>query len=279
MLELPLRDAGFVLPSWEELSAVVEAARERDAVVHFDGARLWESTTHFGRPLDEIADLADSVYVSFYKSLDGLGGAALAARRPSSTRRRPGGTATEADLPAVPHRAVGADRPGPGTAPAARVRGPRARGRRGAARGVRGGRGALGASTPSSRTPTSSRSGCRTTRRRHGGGDPAGRGDEDRPLPNPWDAKGPAWRSPRSTVRAAGPGVDRRGREGGGRGLRGAAAALTRPRTGAGERSVSGCQQCPSSRASAARIRPRPDPGPDGRSGPRGTAGGRAVRA
>jgi len=78
MLELPLRDAGFVLPSWEELTEVVAAARERDAVVHFDGARLWESTVHFGRPLDEIADLADSVYVSFYKSLDGFGGAALA---------------------------------------------------------------------------------------------------------------------------------------------------------------------------------------------------------
>ena len=78
MLELPLRDAGFALPSWEELSAVVDAAHERDAVVHFDGARLWESTTHFGRPLDEIVSLADSVYVSFYKSLDALGGAALA---------------------------------------------------------------------------------------------------------------------------------------------------------------------------------------------------------
>lgn len=81
MLELPLRDAGFVLPSWEELATTVEAARERDAVVHFDGARLWECTTHFGRPLHEIADLADSVYVSFYKSLDGLGGAALAGPR------------------------------------------------------------------------------------------------------------------------------------------------------------------------------------------------------
>ena len=78
MLELPLRDAGYVLPSWEELTEVVAAARERDAVVHFDGARLWESTVHFGRPLDEIAGLADSVYVSFYKSLDGFGGAALA---------------------------------------------------------------------------------------------------------------------------------------------------------------------------------------------------------
>ncbi len=78
MLELPLRDAGFVLPSWGELTEVVAAARERDAVVHFDGARLWEATVHFDRSLDEIAGLTDSVYVSFYKSLDGFGGAALA---------------------------------------------------------------------------------------------------------------------------------------------------------------------------------------------------------
>ncbi|MBV1941554.1 threonine aldolase [Streptomyces sp. BV286] len=80
-LELPLREAGYVLPSWEELVAVTDAARERDAVVHVDGARLWECATHFGRPLDEIAGLADSVYVSFYKSLGGFGGAALAGPR------------------------------------------------------------------------------------------------------------------------------------------------------------------------------------------------------
>ncbi|MFB8088003.1 threonine aldolase family protein [Streptomyces sp. NPDC055992] len=78
MLELPLRDAGFVLPTWEELEAVVAAARERDAVVHFDGARLWECAPHFGRGLPEIAALADSVYVSFYKSLGGISGAVLA---------------------------------------------------------------------------------------------------------------------------------------------------------------------------------------------------------
>ncbi|MFD8147784.1 threonine aldolase family protein [Streptomyces sp. NPDC059708] len=78
MLELPLRDAGFLLPTWEELTGLVDAAREREAVVHFDGARLWESTVHFGRPLEEIAGLADSVYVSFYKSLGGLSGACLA---------------------------------------------------------------------------------------------------------------------------------------------------------------------------------------------------------
>ncbi|MFJ8312316.1 MULTISPECIES: threonine aldolase family protein [unclassified Streptomyces] len=77
MLELPLRDAGYVLPTWDELVAVVEAARERGAVVHFDGARIWETTAHFGRSLPEIAGLADSVYVSFYKTLGGLSGAVL----------------------------------------------------------------------------------------------------------------------------------------------------------------------------------------------------------
>ncbi|MEU8435308.1 beta-eliminating lyase-related protein [Streptomyces sp. NPDC029216] len=81
MLELPLRETGFLLPTWEELEALVDAARERDAIVHFDGARLWECTVHFGRPLAEIAGLADSVYVSFYKSLGGLSGACLAGAR------------------------------------------------------------------------------------------------------------------------------------------------------------------------------------------------------
>jgi threonine aldolase len=78
LLELPLRDAGFLLPTWEELRAVVAAARARDAVVHLDGARLWETVPHFGRALPEIAELADSVYVSFYKTLGGISGAALA---------------------------------------------------------------------------------------------------------------------------------------------------------------------------------------------------------
>jgi threonine aldolase len=77
-LELPLREAGFLLPDWEDLVATVEAARDRDAVVHFDGARLWETVHHFGRPLPEVAGLADSVYVSFYKTLGGISGAALA---------------------------------------------------------------------------------------------------------------------------------------------------------------------------------------------------------
>jgi threonine aldolase len=77
-LELPLRDAGFVLPTWAELTAVVAAARATGARVHLDGARLWESAHRLGRTPAEVAALADSVYVSFYKSLGGISGAALA---------------------------------------------------------------------------------------------------------------------------------------------------------------------------------------------------------
>ncbi|MGW5533467.1 threonine aldolase family protein [Streptomyces sp. NPDC004009] len=114
MLELPLRDAGFLLPSWEELTGVVAAARERDAVVHFDGARLWESTVHLGRSLDEIAGLADSVYVSFYKSLDGFGGAALAGpaalvEQARTWRHRYGGTIFQ-QFPTALSALVGLDR-------------------------------------------------------------------------------------------------------------------------------------------------------------------------
>jgi threonine aldolase len=46
--------------------------------LHLDGARLWESQPFYGRPHAEIAALADSVYVSVYKGLGGMAGAALA---------------------------------------------------------------------------------------------------------------------------------------------------------------------------------------------------------
>ena len=96
-LELPLRDAGYLLPTWDELVAFSEACRQRGVPLHLDGARLWESAEHLGHSYAEIAALADSVYVSFYKGLGGMAGAAIAgpadlvadARR---WQRRHGGT-------------------------------------------------------------------------------------------------------------------------------------------------------------------------------------------
>jgi threonine aldolase len=96
-VELPLRDGGHRLPTWEELTALAQACRDRDVPFHIDGARVWESAPYLGHSLAEIADLADSVYVSFYKGLGGLAGAAVAGPadvidEARSWQRRHGGT-------------------------------------------------------------------------------------------------------------------------------------------------------------------------------------------
>lgn len=78
LIELPQREIGGQLPPWDELQAIALWARERGAALHMDGARLWESQPFYGRPYSEIAGLFDSVYVSFYKGLAGIAGAALA---------------------------------------------------------------------------------------------------------------------------------------------------------------------------------------------------------
>lgn len=89
VIELPLRRAGFRLPSWSALCDLSAWAREHEVPLHFDGARLWEAAAYYQRPLAEIAALADSVYVSFYKGLGGLAGCALAGRASFLTRARP----------------------------------------------------------------------------------------------------------------------------------------------------------------------------------------------
>jgi threonine aldolase len=78
ILELPQRELGNRLPAWDELVAISAWARERGIVVHMDGARLWECQPYYDRSYPEICALFDSVYVSFYKTLGGLAGSALA---------------------------------------------------------------------------------------------------------------------------------------------------------------------------------------------------------
>jgi threonine aldolase len=78
LFELPQREIGGQLPAWDDLVAMVGWARERGMATHLDGARLWESRPFYDRDYSEIAALFDSVYVSFYKILDGISGAALA---------------------------------------------------------------------------------------------------------------------------------------------------------------------------------------------------------
>ena len=97
LVELPIREAGGQLPSWDELEALKAAARERRVPLHMDGARLWESAAYYGRDYATIAAGFDSVYVSVYKGIGGFAGALLAGdaafvAKARVWRRRLGGT-------------------------------------------------------------------------------------------------------------------------------------------------------------------------------------------
>jgi threonine aldolase len=78
VLELPERNIGGALRPWDDVLAICRWAREADIAMHLDGARLWESQPFYGRPLPELTQPFDTVYVSFYKILNAVAGAALA---------------------------------------------------------------------------------------------------------------------------------------------------------------------------------------------------------
>ena len=78
LIELPQREIGGQLPSWDDLVTLCSWARERDIALHLDGARLWECMPFYGRSYATIGALFDTVYVSFYKTLGGIAGAVLA---------------------------------------------------------------------------------------------------------------------------------------------------------------------------------------------------------
>ncbi len=79
LLELPQREIGGVLPTWEDLVAQTNWARQKGIPLHMDGARLWECGPFYkDRSYADIAGLFDSVYVSFYKGLGGITGSILA---------------------------------------------------------------------------------------------------------------------------------------------------------------------------------------------------------
>jgi threonine aldolase len=88
-VELPLRRAAFQAPGWDALVAMAAWARERGVPFHLDGARIWEVAPWYGKSIAEIAALSDSVYVSFYKGLGGLGGCVLAGTADFIAAARP----------------------------------------------------------------------------------------------------------------------------------------------------------------------------------------------
>jgi threonine aldolase len=114
VVELPLRRAGYLMPSWEELSAISNWCRDNSVHFHIDGARIWEAAAGYGRQPHDIAALADSVYVSYYKGLGGLGGCALAGSRALNDKVQPwrarlGGTMSTA-YPYILSALAGMDR-------------------------------------------------------------------------------------------------------------------------------------------------------------------------
>lgn len=78
LIELPQRDLGGQLPTWEALNEIIAWAREHGIPTHLDGARLWECQPFYQRGYAEIAGLFDTVYVSFYKVLGAIAGSLLA---------------------------------------------------------------------------------------------------------------------------------------------------------------------------------------------------------
>lgn len=77
LLELPQREIGGELPSWESLCDIVAYLKERGIKVHLDGARIFECMPYYGKSYAEIGELFDSIYISFYKGLGGVTGAVL----------------------------------------------------------------------------------------------------------------------------------------------------------------------------------------------------------
>lgn len=75
--ELPMREIGGQLPTWEGLNAIKAYCHAQGIHLHMDGARLWEVTSGFSKSLQDIAAGFDSVYVSFYKGMGGMGGSML----------------------------------------------------------------------------------------------------------------------------------------------------------------------------------------------------------
>lgn len=81
LLELPQREIGGQVPSFETLEAIAAYCRQQGIRLHLDGARLLEVLPYYRKTAAQICALFDSVYISFYKGLGGIAGAILAGEQ------------------------------------------------------------------------------------------------------------------------------------------------------------------------------------------------------
>ena len=97
LLELPQRDLGGQAARLGRPRRPGGRGQGPVGAAHLDGARLWEAAASHGRPPAEIAGLFDTAYVSFYKGIGALAGAAWpdpadVVAEVREWRRRMGGT-------------------------------------------------------------------------------------------------------------------------------------------------------------------------------------------
>ena len=81
LLEIPNRVLGCLTYSFEELQAISALCKAAKVALHCDGARLWEIEPYYittsGKGLADLGLLFDSIYVSFYKGMQGITGAMI----------------------------------------------------------------------------------------------------------------------------------------------------------------------------------------------------------
>ncbi|OKY27076.1 low specificity L-threonine aldolase [Thalassotalea sp. PP2-459] len=78
VVELPTRRAGFRLPEWDDLVYLNNFSNINSIPLHFDGARLFESSFYWNKSYKEVASLASSVYISLYKTIGSAAGGIIA---------------------------------------------------------------------------------------------------------------------------------------------------------------------------------------------------------
>ena len=77
LYELPMREIGGQLPSWQELEEIKSYCADNSIHLHMDGARLWEASAYYQKEYSEITQGFETTYVSLYKGINGLGGSML----------------------------------------------------------------------------------------------------------------------------------------------------------------------------------------------------------
>lgn len=112
LLEIPCRPLGCQTYTFSQLKEISDACREADVALHCDGARIWETESFYTSTtsphnlpsssitiFQSLGPLFTSIYLSFYKALQGITGAILLHDDPtfilqlSVWQRRAGGNA------------------------------------------------------------------------------------------------------------------------------------------------------------------------------------------